>query len=488
MSADLITDPRWLPEQLGQPMPDDRHAVSACLPLWAHNIGYEEGDADVVDQLQAAYPRFCFHPAIRELCRQKFGDGEPAGLPFVSDAAAKRAAQYVEFRGGTVEGLLPGNGWTGVQVAAESFSLLRQYWQHAGEILSSRAADEVLQGRTVSVTEIPERSAVRDRVAKLQGVTADDVFLFASGMAAIAQTWRTVLGVHPGTTCQFGFPYVDTLKIQERFPDAVHHFYPLGRAGDLDDLQNRCQQENIVAVFCETPTNPLLETPDLVRLRSLADEHQFLLVVDDTLGACLNLNVLPFADIVVTSLTKFFSGYGNVLAGSMIVAPHSRWREPLLEQLDAQFEETLADVDVRVLHDNSADLEQRVRQTNENAAQLADLLKSHPAVESVFYPTDDSPHYAAIRCEDGGRGGLLSIVLKQAEQTTPLVYDRLRVCKGPNLGTHFTLCCPYTILAHYDELEFAERCGVSRWLLRVSVGTEPFAELEERFLEALAGV
>ena len=168
MSADLITDPRWLPEQLGQPMPDDRHAVSACLPLWAHNIGYEEGDADVVGHLQAAYPRFCFHPAIRELCRQKFGDGEPAGLPFVSDAAAKRAAQYVEFRGGTVEGLLPGDGWTGVQVAAESFSLLKQYWQHAGEILSSRAADEVLQGRTVSVTEIPERSAVRDRMAKLQ--------------------------------------------------------------------------------------------------------------------------------------------------------------------------------------------------------------------------------------------------------------------------------------------------------------------------------
>ena len=79
----------------------------------------------------------------------------------------------------------------------------------------------------------------------------------------------------------------------------------------------------------------------------------------------------------------------------------------------------------------------------------------------------------------------MSIVLNDAERVTPLVFDALQVCKGPNLGTNFTLCCPYTILAHYDELDFAESCGVSRWLLRISVGIEPIEELWQRFENAL---
>jgi cystathionine gamma-synthase len=65
------------------------------------------------------------------------------------------------------------------------------------------------------------------------------------------------------------------------------------------------------------------------------------------------------------------------------------------------------------------------------------------------------------------------------------VYDALRVTKGPSLGTDFTLACPYTLLAHYDELPWVESLGVSRWLLRVSTGLEPTSDLLARFEEAL---
>jgi cystathionine gamma-synthase len=71
---------------------------------------------------------------------------------------------------------------------------------------------------------------------------------------------------------------------------------------------------------------------------------------------------------------------------------------------------------------------------------------------------------------------------------TQAVFDHLAVCKGPNLGTYFTLCCPYTILAHYNELDAVEEYGVSRWLLRVSIGTEPVEELWLRFQTALQHV
>jgi cystathionine gamma-synthase len=66
------------------------------------------------------------------------------------------------------------------------------------------------------------------------------------------------------------------------------------------------------------------------------------------------------------------------------------------------------------------------------------------------------------------------------------VYDALRVCKGPSFGTSFTLVCPYTLLAHYTELEWAEGCGVSANLLRVSTGLESIGHILAVFEEALA--
>ena len=58
--------------------------------------------------------------------------------------------------------------------------------------------------------------------------------------------------------------------------------------------------------------------------------------------------------------------------------------------------------------------------------------------------------------------------------------------KGPSFGTPFTLVCPYVMLAHYHELEWAEACGVPANLLRVSCGLEPIETLIAAFDEALA--
>ncbi len=307
-------------------------------------------------------------------------------------------------------------------------------------------------------------------------------------MASIASAWRAVREIFPEfPTVQFGFPYVDTLKIQQRFHPTDYTFLPAGDSAELDRLESLLKSAKIAAVFCETPTNPLLTCPDLVRLRRMADQHGFILIVDDTLGACLNLNVLPYADLVVTSLTKYFSGRGDVLAGSLVINPAGRHADRLRKVICDDFEELLCDMDAEVLLENSNDLEQRVQMTNSSAQRLALFLAAHPAVERVYHPAvGQEPEYRQIQRENGGTGGLMSILLRNAAQATPGVFDRLRVCKGPNLGTIFTLCCPYTILAHYNELDFVESCGVSRWLLRVSIGNEPFEDLRSRFESALA--
>jgi len=114
------------------------------------------------------------------------------------------------------------------------------------------------------------------------------------------------------------FPYIDTLKVLEKFgPGCI--FYGHGSSEELDQLELECQNgERFLALFCEFPGNPLLKTPDLKRIRSLAEKYDFALVIDETIGNFLNVHALSVADVVVSSLTKLFSGDSNVAGGRSV--------------------------------------------------------------------------------------------------------------------------------------------------------------------------
>jgi len=113
----------------------------------------------------------------------------------------------------------------------------------------------------------------------------------------------------------FRFPYLDTLKIQEKFGPGVH-FLGNGTKEELDFLEyDILTKEKISAVYCEFPSNPLLKSADVQRLRQLADEYGFLFIIDETVGNFVNVQVLEECDIIASSLTKIFSGDSNVMGG-----------------------------------------------------------------------------------------------------------------------------------------------------------------------------
>ena len=51
------------------------------------------------------------------------------------------------------------------------------------------------------------------------------------------------------------------------------------------------------------------------RIRRLADDYHFVVVVDGTIGTSTNVDVMGVAGIIVTSLTKSFSGFADFMAG-----------------------------------------------------------------------------------------------------------------------------------------------------------------------------
>lgn len=121
------------------------------------------------------------------------------------------------------------------------------------------------------------------------------------------------------------FPYTDTLKILQKWGPGCH-FFGHGLDKDINDLERILEKEladnpgqpPALALFTEFPSNPLLRCADLPRLRALADKFNFLIVIDETIGNIVNVEVLPYADVVVSSLSKVFSGDSNVMGGRCV--------------------------------------------------------------------------------------------------------------------------------------------------------------------------
>ncbi|WPJ67327.1 hypothetical protein SMAC4_09398 [Sordaria macrospora] len=301
-------------------------------------------------------------------------------------------------------------------------------------------------------------------------------------------------------------------------------------------------------LITEFPGNPLLQSPDLKKLWELSRRYGFALVVDDTVGGTgANVNVLGRCDAVVSSLTKMVSGGCDVMGGCAVLNSFSGRYQELKGSLEGKLDGGLGqsgqgqggmtgrngkrdsgyaaklegDVskeevqnerkeetdrswfpsDIDTMNNNSRDFIHRVRHASSNANWLVQhLLRPHTSVQEVYYPrgssteaiyeqfrvkpTSTSTDHSLGQAEEGGYGFLVSIKFMTPAKARAF-YDALDVAKGPSLGTNFTLCCAYTLLAHYRELEWAAEFGVVEDLVRISVGLEEREWLGERVGRAL---
>ncbi|OQE16900.1 hypothetical protein PENFLA_c026G02455 [Penicillium flavigenum] len=321
-----------------------------------------------------------------------------------------------------------------------------------------------IAGVLTADAELPEALETASSEGRVAGISEEDVLLYPSGMSAIFNAHQTLLATRGDlpSIC-FGFPYTDTLKILQKWgPGCV--FYGHGSSEDLDDLESRLKAgERFLGLFTEAPGNPLLKTPDLKRIRALADQYGFAVVVDETISNFLNINVLHLADIVVSSLTKIFSGDSNVMGGSAVLNPHAQYYAALKETYNRDYEDTYWAEDAVFLERNS--------------------------LKEVHYPkySPTRPLYDSLRNANGGYGGLFSVTFHSTAEAIAF-FDTIEVLKGPSLGTNFTLSSPYVLLAHYGELDWARSFNVDPDLVRISVGLEDVHDLRSRVQRALDAV
>ena len=153
-SQDLLTQPLCRAEDLGKPLPHSPHACSVSLPLWRHVIGYEEGTKEVISAMACGYPRFFIHPYVSrlfEICERQFTAGpHETCFAFPSLDAAQRCATFLQAKiGFGVSAKIVPLGQSGVHAVVFRKNLrlpVRLYWQHFGDIISSRYAWDLLHG------------------------------------------------------------------------------------------------------------------------------------------------------------------------------------------------------------------------------------------------------------------------------------------------------------------------------------------------------
>jgi cystathionine gamma-synthase len=277
---------------------------------------------------------------------------------------------------------------------------------------------------------------------------------------------------------------VDTLKLQQKFGHGATLLHDLGAIAE--DLLDLLRAGTLAACFCEIPGNPLLGSADLRRIAPILRRHAVPLVADDVVATPVNVDLGRYADLIATSLTKYVAGTCDVMGGALICNPRSSLHSELSDIVRAQHEELLWGGDAVALEAQARNFPHRVLRHNDNGHLIAERLRQHPAVERVWYPKwENTEAYEAVRRPTGGWGSLVTFLPKDAESSSPRIYDRMEVCKGPSLGTIFTLACPFTLLAHYTELDWAESCGVSRHLIRISVGLEDPEDIWQRIDRAL---
>jgi cystathionine beta-lyase len=346
-------------------------------------------------------------------------------------------------------------------------------------------------GYTYGLLGTPTTFTLEERIATLEGGV--HTVLVPSGLAAITVVDMALLKAGDevlipdnayGPSKDFARHELARWGIAHRYYDAMDPASLAAAIGERTRL-----------IWLEAPGSVTMEFPDLVALVGIARERAVTVALDNTWGAGLAFDpfrigtagTTPIAvDISVQALTKYPSGGGDVLMGSVTTR-------------DAALHERIKGTNMRIgfgVGANDAELVLRslpslaIRYAAQARAgrELAAWWAARPEVVQVLHPAlEGSPgheHWKRV-CSDAA--GLFSVVFdkRYARAQVDAFVDALKLFR---IG--YSWAGPVSLVVPYDLATMrAEPCWAGT-LVRFSVGLEDVEDLIEdcrQALQALAG-
>jgi len=343
----------------------------------------------------------------------------------------------------------------------------------------------------------PDLEILEDRLAIWDDAEAS--LVFASGMAAISTVLWTLL--RPGSVIVHSDPVyggTDFLlkKILPQFSVQRVGFRAEKGIEEMESAVVRAAKLGpLGAIFIETPANPTNGIVDISAARRLAEglgqERRPLVIVDNTfLGPLFQTPLKLGADLVVTSLTKYVGGHSDLIAGGCSGArslldpirgmrtilgtmcdPHSGWL--LMRSLET--------------------LKLRMSASAQSARQVAEFLRRHPKIASVWYLgflPEDHPDRLVFERQASGPGSTFSFEIKGGEAEAFAVLNSLKVIKlAVSLGGTESLASHPASMTHSDIVPSEQlELGITAALIRLSVGVENAEDLIADLQQALEAI
>ncbi|WP_027017196.1 PLP-dependent transferase [Comamonas composti] len=339
----------------------------------------------------------------------------------------------------------------------------------------------------------PTTFTLEERLCALEGGL--QCLLVPSGLAAIANVSLSLLrtGEHMLLPDNAYGPN-KTLAHGELAQFGIGHdgYDPMS----IDDLAARIRPETRL-VWLEAPGSVTMEFPDLVAMVRLCRERGLICVLDNTWGAGLAFR--PFdllgdgalgVDATVHALTKYPSGGGDVLMGSIIT------RDPglgmRLKLTHMRLGLGVSGNDAETVLRSLPSIALRYQAQDRTARALARWLAEQPAVAQVLHPAmQGSPGHASWKALCGGdqgegvAAGLFSVVIDPAhgQEAVDRFCDSLQLFKiGYSWGGPMSLVVPY-------ELPSMRGCATpqirSGTVVRFAIGLEAQADLRADLQQAL---
>jgi len=339
------------------------------------------------------------------------------------------------------------------------------------------------KGYEYARTQNPTRHALQNNLAALENGSFG--ICFSSGLAATDGIIKLLSqGDHViANNDLYGGTYRSFTKVYARF--GVDFTF-----ADLSDAQNLAPliKSNTKLIWVETPTNPMLRIVDIAAICAIARAHNILVCVDNTFASPYLQNPLDHgADIVVHSGTKYLGGHSDVIHGAVIVKDQA-----LADQL--YFIQNANGAvpgpqDCFLMLRGIKTLHLRVQRSCENAAVIAQWLRKHPKVETVYWPGfEDHANHAVAKKQMRMFGAMVSFTLKNDdfEEAKRILSSTHLFSLAESLGGVESLIGHPASMTHASiPKEERMKNGLVDSLIRLSVGVEDVDDLIEDLAKAL---
>nr|WP_252726077.1 PLP-dependent transferase [Acinetobacter indicus] len=281
-------------------------------------------------------------------------------------------------------------------------------------------------------------------------------------------------------------PNMEHLRnLQQRYGIAVKVYNPL-------EVESFSPSDKAKLLWLEAAGSVTLEFPDLIGLVKKAQAHNILTALDNTWGAGLAFNAFDFGedhlsvDLTVHALTKYPSGGGDILMGSVVTRDqklhHQLFRMHAIQGICVSGDDTAQ------IQRSLASMQLRYQQQSQSALTLLNWLKQQKELVQVLHPADpDSAGHAYWKdiCKEGHSAGLVSVIFDAQYNLNDIraFCDALTLFKlGFSWGGPVSLVMLYNL----KEMRVLEHQHLKQGLLvRFCIGLEHPEDLIQDIKQAL---